>query len=129
MTEEVRDQGPLRRQLRPSGPVALSLEESRHLDATIVTVRGELDVLTAGRAAALLDEIVRNRSGDVVVDLRATEFMDSSGLSMLLGVHRRLTQRGRGLTVVCGPGPVRRVIELSRLTETLGVVPSLDELQ
>jgi anti-sigma B factor antagonist len=126
MTEEGRGDGPLRRQLRPSGPVSLSLAESQRGDTTIIAVTGELDVLTTPRMATRIDEIVRSRAGDLVLDLRGTEFMDSSGLSMLLSARRRLSQRGRGLTVVCGPGPVRSVIELSRLTDTLRVVASLD---
>jgi anti-sigma B factor antagonist len=126
MPDDVQDEGPLRRELRPSGPVSLSLSESQRGKTTIVTVRGELDVLTAPKAAGLLDELVRGRLGDVVVDLRETGFLDSSGLSLLLNAQRRLNRRSRQLTVVCTPGPVRRVLELTRLIETLGVVPDLD---
>ncbi len=126
MTEEPREQGPLRRQLRPSGPVSLALTEARHGETTVIGVRGELDILTAPRVAARLDEVIRSRTGDVVLDLRETEFIDSSGLSILLTARRRLASGERGLTVVCGPGPVRQVFELSRLTETLGVVSSYE---
>jgi anti-anti-sigma factor len=49
-------------------------------------------------------------------------FIDSAGLQVLLAAHRRLSRAGRGLAVVCDDGRVRRVIELSRLIETLGVV-------
>ena len=127
MTDERRDEGPLRRELRPSGPVKLSLTESRHSGRTIVGVSGELDILTAPRVGALLDDVVRNRTGDVVVDLRETDFMDSSGLFILLNARRRLNRLARSFSVVCGPGPVRRVLELSRLVETLGVVSEIED--
>lgn len=117
------DDAPLRRELRPSGPVRLSLQEIRRPGVTIVEVSGELDLLTASRMAALLDEVVRTRRHDnVVVDLRATEFIDSAGLQTLLSAKRRLTRLGRDLVVVSDSGPVRRVLELSRLIETLGVI-------
>ena len=77
--------------------------------------------MTAPRLASRLDTILRAREGDVVVDLSETEFLDSAGLHVLLNARRRLTRRSRTLRVLCGPGPVRRVIELARLIETLNV--------
>jgi anti-anti-sigma factor len=56
-----------------------------------------------------------------VLDLRETEFIDSAGLQILLGIQRRLSQASRKLTVICDDGPVRRVIELTRLAEVLGL--------
>jgi anti-sigma B factor antagonist len=94
------------------------------LGGTVVAVSGELDVFTAPRLTTQLDEVVRRRRGDVVIDLRDTEFIDSLGLHTLLNVQRRLARHSRGLTVVCGEGAVRRAIELARLTETLGLVTS-----
>jgi anti-sigma B factor antagonist len=126
MTEESPDEGSLRRQLRPSGPVSLSLTESRHGDATVIAVRGELDVLTAPTVTARLDDVVRRHTEDVVIDLRETAFIDSSGLSILLNTQRRLDRTSRTLTVVCATGPVRQVLELSRVIDTLGVVSSLE---
>jgi anti-anti-sigma factor len=93
----------------------------------MVHVEGELDILTAPKLGAQLDGIVRKGSGDVVLDLRDAVFMDSAGLHILLSAHRRLTGARRRLAVICPEGPVRRVIELARLVETLGVVSSLQE--
>jgi anti-anti-sigma factor len=95
----------------------------------VIHVDGELDILTAPQLGAQLDEVVRKRSGAVVLDLRDAVFIDSAGLHILLSAHRRLTQAARPLTVICGPGPVMRVIELARLVETLGVVPSFDDYE
>jgi anti-sigma B factor antagonist len=91
-------------------------------------VRGEFDVLTAPQVAGILDDLVRNRSGEVVLDLRETQFVDSTALAILLNAQRRLSRVSRGMTIVCGPGPVRNVFEIARLTQTLGVVPSLEGL-
>jgi anti-sigma B factor antagonist len=85
--------------------------------------------MTAPRLATRLDDIVRRRDGDVVLDLTETEFIDSLGLHALLTVQRRLMRRSRTLTVVCGPGPARRAIELARLTDALNVVSSLAEYE
>ncbi len=93
----------------------------------MVTVTGELDVLTARKLTPELDDIVRKQTGDAVIDLSQAEFIDSFGLTVLLGTQRRLERQGRTLIVICGEGPVRRAIEFARLLEPLGVVPSLAE--
>jgi anti-sigma B factor antagonist len=106
--------------------VRFGITEHEEPGVTILQVDGELDVLTAPRLSAELDAIIRRSAGEVVLDLRDTVFIDSAGLHILLTAHRRLARASRGMSVVCGEGPVKRVIELARLTETLGVVSSLE---
>lgn len=115
------DGEPLRDALRPRGPVRFEVSVSDQPGRVCVEIRGELDVLTAPRLAGELNTLVRRSDDDVVIDLRRAEFIDSAGLQLLLGTQRRLTQASRTLTVVCDDGPVRRVIELTRLTDVLGV--------
>ncbi len=111
----------------PRGPIQLALTTRHGSTATVVTITGELDVLTARRLMPQLDDIVRRHQGDAVIDLSQAEFIDSFGLTVLLNTQRRLARQGRNLTVICAEGPVRRVIEFARLIEPLGVVPSLAE--
>jgi anti-anti-sigma factor len=114
--------GCLRQALRPRGPVRLVITESNHGETVCLHIAGELDVLTAPKLAAELNAVLRRSTQDVVVDLRQADFIDSAGLQILLGAHRRLTNADRKLTVRCDDGPVRRVIELARLDGTLGVL-------
>jgi anti-sigma B factor antagonist len=118
----------LARALRPRGPVQLALRRRPAEGATIIEVVGELDVLTASRLRAEIDQIVRRQAGDVVLDLRATGFVDSAGLQLLLTAKRRLSRQQRALAIVCDPGPVRRMIAQARLLDALGVVSSVGEL-
>jgi anti-sigma B factor antagonist len=115
---------PLREALRPPGPVRFGMQEYRAAGIITMAVQGELDLLTAPKLAGRIGELLRAEPGDVVLDLGETEFIDSAGLSILLNVQRRLERRGGQLRVICDEGPVRRVIELARLEETLGVVPA-----
>ena len=117
------DTRPLADSLRPRGPFHLELSEEDKGGATLLRPRGEVDVVTAPKLAARLDAILRGRKGDVIIDLSDTEFLDSAGLHALLVAQRRLARRSRGLRVICEPGPVRHVIELARLAETLGLSP------
>jgi len=121
------DHATLGRSLRPRGPIQLALSTRRGSEATVVTVTGELDVLTARKLMLQLDDIVRRHQGDAVIDLRQAEFIDSFGLTVLLNTQRRLARQRRDLTVICGEGPVQRAIEFARLLEPLGVVATLAE--
>lgn len=113
---------PLRGALRPRGPVRFEIREAREgEDGTVLHMAGELDLLTAPKLAAHLDDLLRRPRGEVIVDLDEVEFIDSAGLHVLLNAQRRLAGRARSLSVICPPGPVRREIELARLVETLGV--------
>ena len=116
---------PLREALRPAGPVTFEVREQRLAGQIRLTIAGELDLLTAPKLAARVGELIRTERGDVVLDLGETQFIDSTGLAVLLNVQRRVERRGRRLRVLCDEGPVRRVIGLARLEETLGVVPAV----
>lgn len=88
---------------------------------TKLAVAGELDIASAPQLRAQLDHIVRREEGDVVVDLRELQFIDSTGLAVLLNAVRRLTRAGRRFELQCPPGPVRASIERARLGSTLGL--------
>jgi anti-sigma B factor antagonist len=120
---------PLGYSLRPPGPVQLRIAHHPRGDATVVTVAGELDILTAARFSAFVGELVRRQVGDLLIDLRQARFVDSAGLQILLSAQRRVSRQARWLGVICPPSPVRRVIELARLTEPLGVVSSFEEYE
>jgi anti-sigma B factor antagonist len=110
-----------RDELRPRGPVELGIAQHDDETRCVLILAGELDILTATRFGTRVEAVVRQQTGDVVVDLRKLRFIDSAGLHILLNAQRRLTRRGRRFTVLCHPGPVARAMELARLSETLGV--------
>ena len=108
--------------LRPPGPVHFELSEQRRDGARLIRIAGELDVLTVPKLAARLDDLVRSEPDNLIVDLEQATFIDSAGLHALLNAQRRLTRRGHELSVICGAGPVRQVIETARLADTLNLV-------
>jgi anti-anti-sigma factor len=113
--------------LRPRGPIQLALTTRYDAEVTVVGVSGELDILTVSKLTARLDEVIRRRQGEVVIDLSEAEFIDSMGLHALLNIQRRLVRQRRSLTVICPPGAVRHAIELARLAQPLGVVSTVAE--
>ncbi len=105
---------------RADSELTLRLEPSG--SGTVLHLAGELDLATVPRLNLQLDELVRQEGGgSVTIDASGLTFVDSTGLHVLINAQRRLTRQGRGLRVIDPPGPVRRAIELSRLSETLGL--------
>jgi anti-sigma B factor antagonist len=88
----------------------------------VVSVSGEVDLVTAEQLRHTLEEVIE-RSSDVVVDLARLSFIDSSGLSALVDAHRRAREAGGTLTIRNPTSMLRRLLEITHL-ETLLVVDS-----
>ena len=80
---------------------------------TVVVVHGEIDLATCDRLWSVV-EAACARSRRVVIDLRETTFMDSTGLGVLMRAHRALSASNDVLTVRTVAGStVRRILEVS----------------
>ena len=101
----------------------LAVERTSDGGVELLFVEGELDIATAPRLISVLNRAVQEALRSLVVDLSEVDFMDSTGLALLINAHRRLTRRSKGFAVVCPPGPLRRVFEITDMVEMLHVVP------
>lgn len=92
-------------------------------DGVTVKIRGELDLMVAGRLRPVLDEILRERApARLVFDLEHTTFIDSSGLALILGRYRQAAEQG-GRVYITGARPaVQRILSLSGV---VGLIPLL----
>jgi anti-sigma B factor antagonist len=94
---------------------------------TTVTVRGELDLLSSPLLERALGPVLDSDAEQVIVDLRGLEFMDSSGLHVLLRAHQLIHDAGRRLVLVRGSETVQRVFDLTGVSDTLTIVASPEE--
>ena len=101
----------------------LAVERTSEQGLELIQVEGEVDIATASRLISVLNSSVAEALRSVVVDLSRVAFMDSTGLALLINAHRRLAMRRKGFAVVCPPGPLRRVFEITDMVETLHVCP------
>jgi anti-sigma B factor antagonist len=109
-----------------SGPAPFSVNVDSTGDRTVVAVRGELDLATAPELeAALLPPLGVGTA--VALDLRALEFMDSTGVRVIVAAHLAAQEHeAPSLVVAVVPdGPVARVLEISGLDAMLTVVEDL----
>jgi anti-sigma B factor antagonist len=92
-----------------------------------VAVRGEVDVASVPALVEALDAAIRDSEGAFVVDLCGVEFLDSSGLGVLLRARALLGRDERALAVVCPPGPVRRLFDVAGIADLLFLFPSRED--
>jgi anti-sigma B factor antagonist len=102
----------------------LDLRVQHHDDQAVVHVGGEVDLATCPQLRGLLAELVEQGIYHLVVDLEQVSFMDSSGIGVLMGVHRRLREHGGSLRLAAPNARVRRVLELTGVTEVLPISPT-----
>jgi anti-anti-sigma factor len=87
----------------------LELGVERHNGTTVVTAAGEIDMATAPR----LRECLLTTEGNVVVDLRAVSFLDSSGIGVLADAQGRLAKGGGNLALRKPQAIVRTALEIT----------------
>jgi anti-sigma B factor antagonist len=107
----------------------LAVERRSHDGIELVLVEGEVDIATAARLISVLNSSVAEAIKSVVVDLTRVGFMDSTGLALLINANRRLSLRRKGFAVVCPPGPLRRVFEITDMIDMLHVCPDRETAQ
>jgi anti-sigma B factor antagonist len=101
----------------------LGVERYRSDGYEVLAVEGEIDIATAPRMIAALNEVLAEIESPLVVDLSSVVFMDSTGLALLMNARRRVVRLGQGFAIVCPPGPIGRVFEIADMVESLRVFP------
>ena len=102
-------------------------ETSERNDGVYVELSGELDISTASDVEARLMELERSSPGRLFLDLRRVNFIDSTGLSMIINADGRARKDGRRLTIVSGDGVPRRILRTVGLEDRLDVHSDMPE--
>ena len=104
----------------------LELETSKHDRQTVLTVRGEVDVYTAPRLRERLVELVEAGARSVIVDLSRVEFLDSTGLGVLVGALKRLRAVGGSLALVCGHERLLKIFRITALDRVFSLYDTVE---
>jgi anti-sigma B factor antagonist len=95
----------------------LSLATRTVAEHTVLEVGGEVDVYTAPRLRERLIELVDEGARKVVVDLGRVDFLDSTGLGVLVGASKRLRIAGGTFAVVCAKEPLLKIFRITALDQ------------
>jgi anti-anti-sigma factor len=93
----------------------------------VVGLRGELDIATVDDLRHDLRKARQSYGEHVILDLTELEFMDSQGLSVIVGCHKAVTAAGGSLALVAPRPIVRRTLEITGLSGRLSVFDSVEE--
>jgi anti-anti-sigma factor len=100
-----------------------------HHDArgSVIVLSGELDLASSPALEEALARVFASETRTVVIDLRQLDFMDSTGLSILVRAHQTATETTRGLILVKGSPQVQRLLTLTGVTERLSLVDAPED--
>ena len=93
-----------------------------------VEVSGEIDLSVIEDLESRLAPALERAPDPLVLDLRRVEFLDSSGLRLLIGLNEQTAADGRRFALVAAGDPVTRVLELAGIDDRLEVLSDPAEL-
>lgn len=95
-------------------------------DHTVLVVGGEVDVYTAPRLRERLVELIEQGARRVVVDLSRVEFLDSTGLGVLVGALKRLRAVGGVLGLVCSHERLLKIFRITALDRVFSLFDTVE---
>ncbi len=113
---------------RPTVQSHFRVEVRQADDTAVISVSGALDLASSPALEEELQRVAQLDVQVVVVDLRNLEFMDSTGLSVLVRAHQRAEENGRRLGLVNGSQQVQRLLTLTGVADRLTLTDVPEEL-
>ena len=103
--------------------MAYTLEHDPIDPGHLISVTGELDIAATPELSTVLLMAAGSPGPLVVLDLAEVEFIDSTALGTLLKAGGEIEAAGKQLRIVCAGGPVRRLLEMTNLTNRFTPLP------
>jgi len=108
------------------GPDQLHIQVAREPDRIVLALEGELDMASAPLLQSAFEEACLENPEMVVFDLRRLQFVDSTGLRIILAARNRCSERGQQLAVTRGSEQVERLLSVTGMSEHLLTVAAPD---
>ena len=96
-------------------------------DRTVVVVGGEIDVYTAPKLREQLVDLVNAGRYHLVVDMETVEFLDSTGLGVLVGGLKRVRAHDGSLRLVCTQERILKIFRITGLTKVFPIHDTVTE--
>ncbi|HEX7355833.1 MAG TPA: anti-sigma factor antagonist [Mycobacteriales bacterium] len=99
----------------------LQLKDRQEGSATVIDVGGEIDVYTAPKLREKIIDVVAAGSYHLVVDMEKVEFLDSTGLGVLVGALKRVRAHDGSLALVCTQDRILKIFKITGLTKVFPI--------
>jgi anti-sigma B factor antagonist len=106
--------------------VDLTLATNEVDGATIIAVGGEIDVYTAPKLRDKITELVADGVYDIIVDMEAVEFLDSTGLGVLVGGLKKVRAHDGSLELICTQDRLLKIFRITGLAKVFVIHDSAD---
>jgi anti-anti-sigma factor len=106
----------------------LRIEARKEHDRVVLGLHGELDLVGAPMLQSEIDSETVAAAPLIVLDLEDLEFIDSSGLRVILSAHERARERGQAFALTRGSHQVQRLLSIAGVSGHLQIIGSPDEL-
>jgi len=107
--------------------VDLTLSTREEGDRTVVVVGGEIDVYTAPKLREQLVDLVNAGRYNLVIDMEGVDFLDSTGLGVLVGGLKRVRAHDGSLRLVCTQERILKIFRITGLTKVFPLHDTVDE--
>src|SRR6266480_752711 len=107
--------------------VNLDVETGTKDGASVVTLRGEIDVYTAPRLRQTLIDLVEGGATNIVVDMEKVDFLDSTGLGVLVGGLKRVKDKEGSMKLVATQDRILKIFDITGLAKVFPIFGSLDQ--
>jgi anti-sigma B factor antagonist len=94
---------------------------------TIIEVSGEIDVYTAPKLREKLISLVEEGSYQLIVDMEGVEFLDSTGLGVLVGGLKRVRAHDGWIDLVCTQSRILRIFRITGLNKVFSIFDTVAE--
>lgn len=105
----------------------LALSTRAEGDFDVIEVAGEIDVYTAPRLREAIVSIVENGRTRLIVDVEKVDFLDSTGLGVLVGALKKVRSAGGSLDIVCTHERIIKIFSITGLDKVFGLHRTIDE--
>lgn len=106
----------------------LQIDVSQEDDRVVLALEGELDMASAPLLQSAVEGAEITTKPMVVLDLHHLEFIDSTGLRIILSLRKRCRERGQELAVTQGSQQVERLLSVTGMTAHLRTVTAPGEM-
>lgn len=105
----------------------LALASRTEGDFEVIEVAGEVDVYTAPRLREAIVAAVDAGHTRLVIDVQKVDFLDSTGLGVLVGALKRVRADGGSLDIVCTQERILKIFQITGLDKVFGLHSTIED--
>jgi anti-sigma B factor antagonist len=104
----------------------LEVETQQQDRWSVISLRGEIDVYTAPRLRQALIDLIEGGNSDILVDMSRVDFLDSTGLGVLVGGLKRVKSKDGSLEIVATQDKILKIFEITGLSKVFPIHDSVE---